>query len=374
VRKLMRSTLVGLFLASVVAMSAWFVLTPPLGQSGAPHQTGAAPGTMSTATFKVVAERLQTDRRGLGVNVIWYDDTQNSDVVLEQKARRVFNYIVGLNANAIVISFPIYQRSGTSNTVSVGPGTPTPQRLDLVVRAAKLHGLRVTLRPLMDEQALVPQGYWRGTLAPTNRAAWFRSYWNTVAPYAQLAQRDGVGTFVVGTEFSTLEGDSHWSWLVRQIRTVYSGRLAYSANWDRVRYSKKRIGVPVGLLGFDAYFPVNAPDSAEVSQLKAGWDYWLNRAPRSTNYRKVVLYEVGAPATAGFYNSPWEANPNKPIATQQQVRWFETACREFRSRHMAGIYWWKLDFHTDPVNPDLSDRGSFIGRPAERVIRACFGG
>jgi hypothetical protein len=38
------------------------------------------------------------------------------------------------------------------------------------------------------------------------------------------------------------------------------------------------------------------------------------------------------------------------------------------------VYWWDISFDADPASPApfLSDRLTFVGRPAAHVIRECF--
>jgi hypothetical protein len=84
---------------------------------------------------------------------------------------------------------------------------------------------------------------------------------------------------------------------------------------------------------------------------------------------------VGAPAEDGAYHHPgvWgSAGGRLNLAVQE--RWFQAVCRVARARRMAGVYWWKLDFHTDPAaaDPQRDVHDSFVGRPGERAIRSCF--
>lgn len=312
------------------------------------------------------------DARELGINILWYDDATNSDAIVALKAQRIFDYTVKLNANAVEISFPFYQNTHSSSTVEIGPSTPSVRRLGIVIREAKRQNLRVTLRPLMDETRFDPSlGQWRGNIRPTNRARWFKSYWRVIAPYLQLARKSRVQGFVIGAELTSLEGDPHWKQIAKRARRSFKGRIDYSANWDRIGMTKTQFGIPARI-GFDAYFPVNTPDNASVSRLVKGWNYWLRQAPPETNFSQLVFHEVGAPANTGFFSAPWEVHYERPLAPALQARWFKAVCRIFTARRMQGIYWWKLDFHTDPKQPDLSDRGSFVGRPAEKVIKSCF--
>ncbi|HSY38952.1 MAG TPA: hypothetical protein VLA79_05470, partial [Polyangia bacterium] len=84
--------------------------------------------------------------------------------------------IVALGATHVALVVPLYQTDGSS--VALGLDTrfsPTLETVAETARAAKRDGLEVTIFPIVRLSA--PRaGEWRGTLAPRDREAWFRSY------------------------------------------------------------------------------------------------------------------------------------------------------------------------------------------------------
>jgi hypothetical protein len=74
-------------------------------------------------------------------------------------------YVRSLHANAIAISFPFFMTSRYAAGVHAGAATPTPGQLTTVIIAARRAGMRVTLRPLLDEKVL---GGSRADLRPVN--------------------------------------------------------------------------------------------------------------------------------------------------------------------------------------------------------------
>ncbi|MHA6763454.1 glycoside hydrolase family 113 [Streptacidiphilus sp. PAMC 29251] len=330
----------------------------------------AAPTPTST-----VATPWKQGRPQLGIQVYWGDSSADSDSTLRLKADRMIAYVTSLDANSISLSFPFHTPGPHADTVAAGSDTPSPRRLDIVVQRAKAAGLRITLRPLLDETTLVAAGpnQWRGSLQPADRTAWFASYTRFLTPYLALAQRDGVQSFAIGSEFSSLQGDKRWAGLVRSARAVYRGELTYAANWDS--YVDTAVGVPVDRIGVDAYPPLKKlGDNAGIAQLVAGWNSWLDRKT-SGPLPDSLFYEVGAPAEKGAYQHPgvWGNNADRLDLTVQQ-NWFKAACQVARGRDMAGLYWWRYDLHQDPAAADpLHDRtDSWVGRPAADAIRSCF--
>ncbi|MDX3745946.1 glycoside hydrolase family 113 [Streptomyces sp. AK08-02] len=315
-------------------------------------------------------------RRGdpqLGAQVLWYTYPGETDRSVRGNALRLVNYMVGQHMNAVSVTFPFATAGPTSSGVGASAGTPSVRHLGMFMDTAAAAGLRITLRPLLDEGSLVARDplAWRGSLAPADRAAWFRSYGAFLAPYLGLAARHHASAFVVGAELTSLEDDPRWRPLIAAARKAFSGELSYDANWDD--YVSRHVPVPVDHLGVDAYFPLpGLGDDASVAEIAGGWQRWLDR--KSTGkLPRVVLSEVGIIAEDGAYRHPAVWKGGGKLNPTVQRRWFEAACRVARDRDMAGLYWWNLDFHADPAGgAPAGSHTSFLGRPAEAAITSCF--
>src|SRR5262249_16816486 len=203
----------------VTIMTACSIPSRPLWWPGAKH---AAP---------VVGHPWHPGMRQLGIHVYWvFTRGDTSDDVIRAKARRIINYAIGLNANSVAITFPFFTHGLTSDTVYAKPKvTPSPAHIAIfLATAAKAH-IRVTLRPVLNESALIAQNpqAWGGSIEPRNRGAWFRSYRKMLQPYLAAAQAGHAATFVLATELNSLEGARQWPDFVRSVRSVYSGQLTY---------------------------------------------------------------------------------------------------------------------------------------------------
>jgi hypothetical protein len=313
-------------------------------------------------------------RPQLGMNVYWADDPRDSDDVVRAKARRVVDYLIPLDVNSVALSFPFFTAGPRASSVSATTSTPSVRRVGIALDEFHRNGLRTTLRPLMDEQSLVAadRRAWRGAIQPADRDAWFASYRKLITPYLQAARRSGATTFIIGAELSSLEGDPRWRPLIAQANQVFGREIAYAVNWDS--YVSRPTEIPVEHVGVDAYFPVDAGDDASTGDLAAGWNQWLDRRSRGP-LRDLTVSEVGLPAEDGAYRHPavWGSS-SRPLNLAVQQRWFTAACEVARQRRMAGLYWWKVNFHDDPVraDPARDPHDSFIARPGEDAIQACF--
>ena len=305
-----------------------------------------------------------------GVQVYWEDMSTDSESEVRGKARRVSDYLVSLGANSVALSFPLYVDSIDSDSVHTESKTPSPARLKLALDAFKAAGLRITLRPIIDERSLLPQ--WRGALDPASRQAWFTSYGKLLDQYADLAREEGAATLVVGTELVSLENSSQWSSLLSSLHSRFPGQLTYDTNWDN--FVTKDVKLPVDQVDVDAYPPVKAPDSASVSTIVNGWQKWLDR--KSTGpMPDTVLAEAGVGAQDGAFDSPGDYYRYGTVNAAVQATWYRAVCTVVQERRMAGVYWWSLNFHDDPRTPPAatSSRLDFAGRPlTEQAIRQCF--
>jgi hypothetical protein len=354
----------------LLLLAACSVPTRPLWW---PQDKPAAPAAGDT-----VRNPWHPGMRQLGIQVYWTANrSDTSDAIIQAKAQRIIDYAISLHANSVAVTFPFFTSGLTASSVYADPSvTPSPGHIEVFLTVAAKAHIRVTLRPVLDEKALVTRNVhaWRGSIAPQNRAAWFRSYERLLLPYAAAAQAGHAATFVLGTELDSLEGASQWPGLVRSLRSVYTGQLAYDENYDEFAWGTAK--PPVQSHDVDAYPEFNLPASASVAALTQSWDAWLGSHPLSVR-RDLTLSEIGIEAVAGSYQDPWAwlGAITAPIDTHVQAAWFQAACNAVSAEQIGGgIYWWEVNFDADPAHPRAfeSDRLTFLDRPAQQVIRNCF--
>lgn len=309
-----------------------------------------------------------------GVQLYWEDMQTDDESAIRGKARRLADYLVSLNANSVALSFPVYTSGIDANAVFAGPKTPSVQRLTPVVETLHEAGLRVSLRPILDERVLLPQ--WRGAIEPTDKAAWFASYRDLLLPYAEMAGRLDVATIVVGVELASMEDEvAYWNGFLDALREVFDGELTYNTNYPNFLENSSK--VPVDSTGVDAYFPVkNQPDTAGVDTIVAAWNTWLDQRS-SGPMTDVVISETGIGAQNGAFAAPGDFYRYGTVNAKVQATWYTAVCQVVKQRHMAGVYWWSINFHDDPTTPPTTanSRLDFAARPAtEQAVRGCFGG
>ncbi|MGJ5753926.1 hypothetical protein FB563_2071 [Streptomyces puniciscabiei] len=345
--------------------------TRPAGPTDGDGRTSGAPST--TPELAKVDKEWKKGMPQWGAQIYWEDNPRHSLAYVEKQARLHANYLVGLHANSVSVSFPFFNGNRSSTRITRGASTPTPDRLARILEIFHEAGLRTTIRPLMDEHSLKAEHGWRGSIKPADRSAWFASYEKFVTPYLKAAQSEKAATFVIGTELNSLEGDPRWETVVNDAEKLFSGEVAYDANWDN--YVRGPVVMPVSHLGVDAYFPVKVGDGASVDTLAAGWNRWLDRKATGP-LPKITVTEAGIGAMKGAYHAPGDFSTKRAVDPQVQANWYTAVCKVVQERKMSGVYWWSIYFDDDPnTKPDdkVASRLDFAGRPlTEKAIMACF--
>jgi hypothetical protein len=298
-----------------------------------------------------------------------------------------FTKFKSLKANSVAIAFPLYTDSTTSNNVygkldcvTYKYQTPPASLIGTLIDVAHGRGLKVLLRPLIDQSNLYAQGpaSWRGVLAPTNVSTWFANYLTALRPYLQIAQSHHVEHFAIQTELNSLANLSNWTSAIALSRALYKGDMVWTMSLHSTKSKATRAGTSFAV---DAYPAIAAPVSASVTTLTSKWNHLLTSDPVHygiPSITKAVIDEVGIPAQNGLYYKPWLYGlplSQYPFNQTVQAHWFSAACAFMKQHHMKGIYYW---------GPWLSRRnGALLTTPtassaddiqpaAAQAIKTCF--
>lgn len=314
----------------------------------------------------------------LGVDVYWAKGWPFNTTATETKeAESIVHYCkTVLHANSIAVSFPILVDLDNPEVAYTNAETPTRSDLHILISKASAAGLSVVLRPLIHVNA--SHFYWRGTIKPKNRDEFFRSYAHVLAPYLSLAQASHESTFVYASEFSAMATTqpATWAYLLRLMEKQFHGKLVYDALGSQ--YLRRVDVVPGGNDATDAYFAVPTGPTASVGRLISGWHGIFRKVPKTT-IENTVLYEVGFDAEATGYKIPYKIT--NPPDTQMKYlfmgnRWFTMVCQIVHDFHMAGVYFWSLNFNVNPATAvgtsRLMSSTSWVARPGAQAIASCF--
>jgi hypothetical protein len=303
-----------------------------------------------------------------GATLVLYGDNGE----LGSQAAPLLDRLAALGTNSLSIAFPFYQQSWTSSTVEdLAGATPSPVNLARLIRAARDRNFTVMLRPLIDEQSLIAEGQWRGSLRPASIRQWFESYASRLMPYVEVAQQEGAEIVCIGTELVSLEQEKQqWMDLIAKVRSNFRGELTYCANWDS--FTRATFWEGLDFVGIDGFFPLNAPTQASVDEMIAAWQPWVRRIQQFqlSIGKPIVMTEVGVTAQRGSHRQPWLWNQGTPTDLDGQARYYRATCDALRSV-VSGMYWWAVDLALP--SPAAVDVGyNPLAKPAEAELQKCF--
>lgn len=138
------------------------------------------------------------------------------------------------------------------------------------IQMAQEIGLEVMLKPHVWVRG---QG-WAGDFSINTEEQWklwedtYRKY---IMTYARLADSMDVKLFCIGTEFrqAVKQRPGYWRQLVSEVRSIYTGKITYAANWDN--YNNVTFWSELDFIGIDAYFPLCEKKTPTVGSILEGW-------------------------------------------------------------------------------------------------------
>jgi hypothetical protein len=177
--------------------------------------------------------------------------------------------IAALGATHVALVVPVVpDERGVGDVEAPHAALATLAATAEAVRAARRAGLDVALFPIVRLEAPRSPEEWRGTLAPANRDAWFRSYEGMLGDLAALATAHRRQAPRRRQRALGLDGDvEHWRTLVERIRALFGGILVYSANWDH--YKTPSLFDLVDEVGVVGYFNLR-----EKGRPRRTWRRW----------------------------------------------------------------------------------------------------
>lgn len=211
---------------------------------------------------------------------------------------------------------------------------------------------------------------------------WFETYRKVMLHYARMAQLTGVELFCIGTELRTsvLEQPEKWCDLIAEIRTIYSGKLTYAANWDG-DYEDVQFWEELDFIGIQAYFPLTETENPDLETIKAGWNGHISGLEAlSERHKKPILFtEVGYKSEASATIRPWEWGSSASVlyrkkSDETQLLAYEALFQKlWHKEWFAGIYIWQWDFRSTEEKALQNLNFSPRFKPAQNLIAKWFG-
>ena len=288
------------------------------------------------------------------------------------------------NANSVSLIVQLYQSTTKSSDIGPGWNTPTDESLVHAIKKAHSLGMSVAVKFHSDPKT----GEWRAFVDPSDRNAWFAAYGKHLEHYARLAEANGVELLILGTEMIGVSSGTHnptntenWRALISKVRTVYSGKLSYAANWGTGWADEKNqvaFWDALDYAGIDAYYTLGTNyNETSVAAYRAYWDEWNKNdiTPFQQKVNKPIIFtEIGYKSTTGTHLEPGNYMIDNGFNAEEQANAYEALFSYWNNvSFMKGIYFW--EWKPSPLDGGDGNRDyTPQNKLAQSVITNWFGG
>ncbi len=285
---------------------------------------------------------------------------------------------VGANYAALITTW--YMTNGTSSTIYSNKNRTHPySEIRKAIRDIHYRGMKVLLKPHCDRM----DGMYRGYINPDDKNIWFDSYKHFITNYAVIAEEEGVEMFCVGVELDSMSVSAYsnnWVDIINAVRSIYSGSIIYTANWDA--YEDCCFWEYVDYAGIDAYFPLNSANTPLINDLISDWRNcsvgwvsgrdWVSEISnwQAGHGKPVIFGEIGYSSRDKAAEDPWAAGGTYNAAAQSN-------CLEAAFEVWQNMSWFKGAFVWQWIpDPNAGGTGDTdhtpMNKPGEKVVRKWY--
>jgi len=296
------------------------------------------------------------------------------------KYERLLPQVADLGADTVLFVVHGWQDHAGSLDLHIdAQKTTTDKDLGQLCDAAKAHGLRVILMPIVL-LSHPRNNEWRGKIVPGDRDwdAWFKRYTKFIMHFAKLAEKHRVDLMMVGSELIKAEVyTDHWLRLIEEIRRNYRGKLGYSANWDHYSTEKIKFWGALDYVGMTSYYELAAGPNPEQAEIDKNWEeIKKDILDFQQEVKKPVIFtEVGWCSQEGAAHEGWNYYANQKATDEgerEQAMLYDCFMRAWSTEPgVGGIIWWEWD-----ASGGGRDDFNYTpqGKLAEGLLRRWFAG
>ena len=243
------------------------------------------------------------------------------------------------------------------------------------IQALRKKKIKIMVKP----QIWVWNGAFTGFIKMDSEDNWKAlevSYTNFIMEYAQLAQETDAEILCIGTELDYFieARPDYWHNLIKDIKTIYKGKLTYAANWDE--FKRTPFWGALDYIGVDAYFPVSDKQTPTVAECKLGWQkHKLIIKALSERYDRPILFtEWGYRSTDFTGKAPWVSDHTwTSLNFIGQSNATQALCEEFWNEEwFAGGFVWKWFHDYEQSGGEKDNQFTPQNKPAETVIQSFY--
>lgn len=238
---------------------------------------------------------------------------------------------------------------------------------------------KANIKIMLKPQIWVWQGAFTGYIKMTNETDWNTlesTYTQFIMQYAKVATETNAEMFCIGTELEQfiVNRPAYWNKLIKEIKTIYKGKLTYAANWDE--YKRTPFWDQLDFIGIDAYFPVSEEKTPTVEECLKGWEQHkkLIHDMYETHKKPILFTEFGYRSVDYSGKEPWKSDRsmiqvNLDAQTNTTKAIFDTFWDE---DWFAGGFIWKWYHDYKKAGGENNSRFTPQNKPAETLIKKQF--
>ena len=280
------------------------------------------------------------------------------------------NEIKDLGTEWVQINVKFYQENYRSSLIKIPfENTPFWFNLEATIAKAKALDLKISLLPIVRLDRTTATE-WRGSIQPDSKSIWYTSYILMIEKVAFLASKHEVEILSIGSEFTSMQGDSlEWKDVISSVKSIYCGAVSYSVNWDAL--DKLSFVDELDILGVSCYYPLTRYNNPSLRNLKKAWTSLKSTLIMEQENLNIPIYlsELGYTSQDGTNTNPWNYAISEDIDLEEQKDCFQAFVSTINNDsnfHGAFIYDW-FD------KGGLKDLDYTVkGKPAEKVLRDWF--
>ena len=241
-------------------------------------------------------------------------------------------------------------------------------------------GIKIMLKPHIWLSNM-DNGKWRSDIKMETEHdwnTWFENYSQVIVKYAALAEELKLEQFCIGTELETTvyEKPEKWKALIKSIKSNYTGKLTYAANWNH-EFEVVPFWNELDYIGIQAYFPISTMDNPTLVDLENNWRKHLKKIESvSYKYNKPILFtEIGYKSIQGTSKKPWEWNGIKniysKISKKEQLLSYQAFFNTIWTEPwFHGVHIW--DWQGQGVSDGNNTNFTIEGKPSLNLIAKYF--
>ncbi|MEO9967778.1 MAG: hypothetical protein ABJF11_18445 [Reichenbachiella sp.] len=237
---------------------------------------------------------------------------------------------------------------------------------------AKESGLKIMIKPHLW---VLGQG-WAGDLNFDNASdlnAWMQSYSRYILHFSHLAEELNVELFSIGTEVRWIvkSNPDFWIKLIKEIRTIYSGEITYSSNWDN--YQNVTFWDDLDYIGIDAYFPSADTETPAVQELIDNNQLIKSELEKFSvvHLKKVLFTEFGFKSVDFCAAGHWVSHDKKiNINLTAQANAYDALFKTYWNQDwFAGGFAWKWHYKHSTTGGDQNSEFTPQNKLAEKILK-----